>query len=697
MGIFTAVILLSWLAKTLLLTSQMLASLTLLQRLFLDSLALLLVVPAIYYAWRLGSGIRRKLLWKIRRRLILVHTFIGFIPILLVVIILNVAGILLYYQLINYLIANQIKIHTTQIQGFNLTLGNRMEEVLAAPGVDLTSVKAIIAKDIKYLLATYPSGEVTVHISGLSMDRRTAWRFSQSGSEVQRDYSVPDWARTGKFSGLSAAFFKPSDLRLEPRTALEKMKQSLFLKSLVFGGAKSQIPFSLELSVPFDRQMLDRLKAALGSDLLLAEGVALSELQVIQMNPEVLQQNILAATFDFESDARRLNGPVWSVLLSPISWETGTTSRAVSSDVLFVEISTVKLLQNVLRSGSSESRTIFGVLQIVIGFFLAVEILSLVIGLLLTRSITHAVYNLDRGTEFIKRGDFTHRIVVRSDDQLGALAQSFNQMTEYIEDLVKERVQKERLERELEIAKEVQEQSFPRQAPRIGRLDLRGLCLPARVVSGDYYDFLPLGKDRLGMALGDICGKGISAALLMANLQATLRSIVLNLTEPPYIAAETETVDGAVARLIGRLNRQIYNYTAANKFASFFYAVYDDVTMSLTYCNAGHNAPLYFNRKGVHHLSVGGTVIGIFPDALYAQETIILAPGDVIITYTDGITESVNEYGEEFGENRLMRLVEENLSRSAAEIEKIIIDRVSSWTFEEERHDDMTLLIGKIL
>jgi sigma-B regulation protein RsbU (phosphoserine phosphatase) len=268
-------------------------------------------------------------------------------------------------------------------------------------------------------------------------------------------------------------------------------------------------------------------------------------------------------------------------------------------------------------------------------------------------------------------------------------------MTEYVQSLVKERVQKERLERELEIAKEVQEQLFPRQAPQMGRMELTGLCLPARVVSGDYYDFLRFNVDRLGLALGDICGKGISAALLMANLQATLRSNVIQYFRDSG-QLDQGAANGTVANVVRRLNEQIYSYTSSNKYASFFYAVYDDRELSLTYCNAGHNPPLYFSDNGWQRLLTGGTVVGIFPDAEYEQETLRLTAGDLLVAYTDGIVESVNEYGEEFGEERLVDIIQQHRGMSADELQKIVVERVLDWAYEEERDDDMTLIVAKI-
>ncbi len=500
-----------------------------------------------------------------------------------------------------------------------------------------------------------------------------------------------------EFSGLVVEDLQPDVYRAGDARNGEETRGRLYLRSLVFSDFRPDYPFSLEISVPFDKYLLDRLKAALGHEMLLADRVAASGLNVILQSVDQLGKNTLSATFDLDKVQSATSRSLWSIILFPVSWNTGSETGSGDAQVLFVELSTSKLIQNVFRSETNVSKTILGVLQIVVGFFLIVEVISIVVGIVLTKSITNAVHNLYRGTEFVKRGDFNHRIVVKSDDQLGALAASFNQMTEYVQALVKERVQKERMERELEIAKDVQEQLFPRQAPRMNRMELTGMCLPARVVSGDYYDFLQFSPESIGMALGDICGKGISAALLMANLQATLRSNVMNLKKASGKPVATSNEDkGTVAKIVKLLNEQIYAFTSANKFASFFYAVYDDLHPARTYCNAGHNPPLYFSDSSIRRLSTGGTVVGIFPDAEYEEETIQMHSGDLFLAYTDGIVESLNEYGEEFGEERLIQLIQRHRNLSADDIQKRIVEEVLGWSYEEERDDDMTIIVGKI-
>jgi sigma-B regulation protein RsbU (phosphoserine phosphatase) len=682
MGIFTLVLIVLMILRSLWLTDQTLSPT---QAYSLNLLWFLFAVPALYYTWKLCALIRRRLLWKISRRLVLSHTLIGAIPVLLVVVILYISVLLLYYQFSYYLIENQIGMHAAQLYAYNLSLSEGLQQAPFRP----RAVRSLLDQDAKYLLGAYPNAAVVIRITNPATGRVDIYATRGLDPDRVQEYQAPQWLQNEDFSGLVVEDAQPEVYATDAGAAAEATSR-LYLRSIVFSETLAGVMYSIETSVPVDSYLLERFKAALGLDLILAEAVDISGLSILQ-DTTSLSENILSATFDQEEDQER---QIWSILLYPVSWISGTEKDAAESDVLFVELSAAKLVQTVFSADSTGSQqvsqTILGVLQIVVVFFLTLELISLVIGILLTKSITNAVYNLDRGTAFVKRGDFSHRIVVKSKDQLGALANSFNQMTEYVQDLVKDRVRRERLERELEIAKEVQEQLFPRRAPQMNRLELAGLCLPARVVSGDYYDFLPFNVDEMGLALGDICGKGISAALLMANLQATLRSNVFSTDNKQEDMGKHE-----VAGVVSVLNHQICAFTSANKFATFFYALYNDRRTTLTYCNAGHNPPLYFDGDGFRRLSTGGTVVGIFPDAEFEQETIELHPGNILLAYTDGIVESVNEYGEEFGEERLVTLVQENRDLSADQIQKTIVSRVLDWAFEEERDDDMTLILAK--
>ncbi|HEX4770710.1 MAG TPA: SpoIIE family protein phosphatase [Bryobacteraceae bacterium] len=337
------------------------------------------------------------------------------------------------------------------------------------------------------------------------------------------------------------------------------------------------------------------------------------------------------------------------------------------------------------------------VIDVLIGIailFLFVEIAALLVGVSLSRRITGAVHALYEGTRQVMGGDFSHRIAVTNRDQLGDLARSFNQMTGHIERLLISEKERERLQAEIEIAREVQTQLYPRgSVPRAG-LHLTARCDPARMVSGDYYDYALIQKNQLGFAIGDVAGKGISAALLMATIQAALRAQVSH--APPMIAndcASTPEINSAA--LVSSLNKQVFAHTSPEKYATFFFALYDDANSTLTYTNAGHLAPLLFRNGSVVPLDSNGTVIGAFANAKYDESCVTLECDDLLVCYTDGITEPENAYGEMFGEERLIALVKKHLHGDNDEIIRIVFEAVRSWTGVPELSDDMTLLLAR--
>ena len=326
--------------------------------------------------------------------------------------------------------------------------------------------------------------------------------------------------------------------------------------------------------------------------------------------------------------------------------------------------------------------------------FFLVEVVSLVIGGRLTRSITGAVHNLYEGTQRVRVGDFSHRIEVKGNDQLAELGHSFNRMTENLERLVEVAKEKERLQGEIEIAREVQNQLYPKSVPVSKTLKLTAGCRPARMVSGDYYDYLNLEEPRLALAIGDVAGKGISAALLMATVQSSMRA---------QLRAGREAAAGGIpaglspAALVSRLNQQLHAYTSPEKFSTFYFAVYDDTTGLMTYANAGHVPPMLVRGGAVERLEVTGTIVGAFPFARYEESSLQLQPGDLLVCFTDGITEPENEYGEMFGEERLTELLLRHERAEGEEIIEAVMEAVRHWTGSPELQDDMTMLVARRL
>jgi sigma-B regulation protein RsbU (phosphoserine phosphatase) len=391
----------------------------------------------------------------------------------------------------------------------------------------------------------------------------------------------------------------------------------------------------------------------------------------------------------------------WPFTVPVFDWKTGESEDGLLIVKTRPSLMNGRLFSNLGTDLEQYPLTILGSVGIL---FLLVIAGSLVVGIRLTASITGAVNDLYEGTERINRGDFSYRIPVRSRDQLSGLAESFNTMTVSLERLIQESKEKERLQSELEIASQVQRQLFPKQLPSMRGLELAGICRPARVVSGDYYDFMAFDENRLALAIGDIAGKGISAALIMAGIQSALHA---QLHQARSARAVGQHVLGEAlpvmspgmspATLVAQLNRQLCESTSASTFATFFYATYDDSSGQLTYTNAGHLPPLVVGKHGARKLGRGGLVLGIMPDAAYEQETVLLHPGELLVLYTDGITEPENSYGGEFGEDRLLDLILKMRDRSPREVAQAILQAVEEWSDSPEAADDMTLLVARRL
>lgn len=260
------------------------------------------------------------------------------------------------------------------------------------------------------------------------------------------------------------------------------------------------------------------------------------------------------------------------------------------------------------------------------------------------------------------------------------------EISELAHSLAREAAQRERNEREMEIAREVQQRLFPQQIPQIAGLSLAGMCRPALGVGGDYYDFIELDDGRLGLAIGDVSGKGISAALLMASLRASLRGMTLDSPSD-------------FARMMQKVNRLVYEASANNRYATFFFATYNPATRELRYVNAGHNPPLLVRAGSAEilRLDAGGMVVGLLPTADYIEQSVKVNPGDLLIAYTDGISEAMTVEDEEWGEERMLGASAQcRQGASAPEVLDAIFRAADDFTAGAPQHDDMTLLIMKL-
>jgi phosphoserine phosphatase RsbU/P len=246
-------------------------------------------------------------------------------------------------------------------------------------------------------------------------------------------------------------------------------------------------------------------------------------------------------------------------------------------------------------------------------------------------------------------------------------------------------VERERIAREMEIAREVQERLFPQRLPVLEGVNLAGACRTVFGVGGDYYDAFEIG---LGLAVGDVSGKGISAALLMAGLRACLRTM-------------TRTTSGELPELMALLNRLIYEASAINRYATFFFGVFDPIACSFHYVNAGHNPPVLLRKSASGsdewlRLECGGAVIGLLPEASYEEGSLVLHPGDVLLAYTDGISEAMNSAEEEWGEEAMFLTAQHSYDGTADDIVKAIFTAADVFAGGAPQHDDMTVLVMKV-
>jgi len=397
----------------------------------------------------------------------------------------------------------------------------------------------------------------------------------------------------------------------------------------------------------------------------------------------------------------------WVTFVDYRDWNTGQTgSLVVSTQLSIAEIyDRISATQGLIGNRSVGQAILLVLLVVVGGLFLVIEVIALLVGLALAKSITGSVHALFTGTERVRQGDFTHKIAVKARDQLGELAESFNQMTASIEDLLRQAAEKKRLEEELRIAREIQMSLLPQGPLTMPGLSVTALCVPAREVGGDYYDFLPLDDHRVGVLIADVSGKGTSAALYMAEL----KGLVLSLSQ----------IHPSPRELLIRANRIIADNLDARSFITMTYGIVDTRARTLTYARAGHTPLIYVpgpasdgsrvrlaggNDAGgrVMILAPDGMVLGLKLDngemfeRLLEESTIPLHAGDVCLLFTDGISEAMNDRDDCFGEARLGTLIEEHAHLPSDELRERLLREIDAFVGGAPQHDDMTMILLKI-
>ncbi len=656
---------------------------------FLSGLAIVLLALA-GFRW-----LRTQLLWRLRNRLIVTYVFIGVIPVFLLVVISLITLYLLAGQFASYVVTSDIATHLRSMEAANRAIAHHLVTQISGGGK----------------LDGGMLGRARLHRPEWSRRQVCGWYESQS----QPYCSGPEGA-----APFNTAAFVNDNFR-----EIIRDQGGLYLRTatVIEAGPESLRVVSSE---PLDKSLMQEIAAELGEITLLQpkpsatipgdknqQGILINSGEMVSEDGRHFEPTFTAGTLPPASSAVDPE-IIFGAQLMVVDWASATGERQ-RTGALGVHTRPSVLYARLFAALGNYAQVLEYILRSIAILFAIVVALALVVGWKLTRSITSAVGQLYEGTKHINRADFSHRIPVQSNDQLATLANSFNSMTTSIEKLVQEQKEKQRLEGELAIAQEVQAQLYPKLITQLESLEVHGFCLPARTVSGDYYDFLALNSDKLMLAVGDISGKGISAALMMATIHSAVRAYSiedvpvrrgLTAREPVAVAAggsglilapasESRARDVSPAALLTLLNHQLYESTPAAKYATLFLGIYDGATRRLTYANGGHLPPILISEDGSSRLlDCGGTVVGLFDNLSFPEATVQLCPGDVLVAYSDGVTEPENDYGE-FGEERLIHLVRANRHLPLERITEIVTAAVADWIGENEQPDDVTLVLAR--
>jgi sigma-B regulation protein RsbU (phosphoserine phosphatase) len=624
--------------------------------------------------------LRSRVLWRLRNRLIVTYVFIGVIPVFLQVMISLITLYLFAGQFASFVVTSDIATHLRSMEAANRAIAHHLATQIS------------------------DGGKLDADILSRTRPRRADWSRRQVCAWC-RDHPQPYCSGPENAPRFDFPSFIVDDFR-----DLVSDHGTLYLRTATVFAAE---PESLRviLSEPLDKEFVEKIAGDLGRIAVYGTespiaGQDASDPLLTFGDGKQRQQTFSAGTippatsaFDHEITLR--------IPLPVVDWATG--ERRPVGAIAEVDTRSSMLYATLFGARGDYAKGLETILALIAIGFAIVVVLALIVGTKLTRSITSAVDQLYEATKHINRADFSHRITVHSSDQLATLANSFNSMTTSIEKLVREQKEKQRLEGELAIAQEVQAQLYPKLIAQLETLEVHGFCRPARTVSGDYYDFLALNSDKLMLAVGDISGKGISAALLMATIHSAVRAYTIEdvpvLRESATVgaaggstlvlASESRGADASPATLLALLNHQLYESTPAAKYATLFLGIYDGATRRLIYGNGGHLPPIVISADGSSQLlSCGGTVVGLFDNLSFPEATVQLRPGDVLVAYSDGVTEPENDYGE-FGEERLIQLVRENRHLPLERITGIVTTAVADWIGDNEQPDDVTLVLAR--
>jgi sigma-B regulation protein RsbU (phosphoserine phosphatase) len=660
-------------------------------------IALVAVVPPTI--WQL---VRKRMLWSLRNKLVLTYLLIGLAPVVLFVTLVVITGYIAAGQFAIHLADSRLQAELTLMSGENLHRAGRIAQMMEGqlPLGAIEDTDRTGALDIPTLRV---HRDIEVFVNGAPVALGPAVRG-------KTPLGLPPWA-----TELPGGVYHD----------LVSDGGDLYLAAIHQQRLNDGRMLSLVASMPVNTAVMNMIGSGLGVARLqpqstegaLRQDKAGAKKPAAAIAPSTVTERPWISGGTEPEPANMADVRVgFTSTVQMTDWGTGERGN-----VLIAVNSRPSLLYNQLF-GASLSGIVTSVIRIALVLlcliFGLIELLALVMAIRLSRTITASVADLYKATLQIDRGELDHQIVVKRDDQLAELSQSFNRMTGSLKRLLVEQKEKERLQNELSIAQEVQANLFPHRIHNLEALELHGVCRPARSVSGDYYDFLVFHREAhdgqpcrmetgVAIAIGDISGKGISAALLMATLHSAVRAyrfageeLVYSESSVAGLTASREEQGGdalfeSPGRILSLLNRHLYRSTQPEKYATLFLAHYDSASAVLTYSNAGQLPPLVLSLDGsITRLDKGGTVVGLMDGMRYEEGRLQMQSGDILVCYSDGVTEPENDFGE-FGEERLMEVVMRYRDQPLHVISSQVMQALDAWIGAEEQPDDITLVLAR--
>ena len=656
------------------------------------SLALLFAFA--YGVTRFAVWAKRRLLWRVRRKLILSYVFVGVVPALLVITFFLLAGLILAFNVSSYLVQSRIRNVTDQARFLAQTVQLELQRTTNAAAVAETLERRQSSIETRYpflSIAIVPLADLSCDVEPVRAARvpralPVALPISAGPwGHLDPPATLPTWVGCDGFSGLIAY-----NAAATAGQAVEEEQTRLVMRAV----AVPEVPnptWAVVLDMPLSTTIEQRIQQE--------TGIRVGEVSAILAGgvQPVIGRPIEDRPID-EDDGPQLSlrQARWVVFLDHVDWATGKPESVSAGIVIntFEVFDRISVVSPVGLGQMNFGQLLLFVLALVGGLFLIIQFVALVIGFVLARQVTGAVHDLFTGTQHVRAGDFGHQIPVRARDQLGELAESFNLMTHEVTTLLGEMAEKGRLEQEMFAAREIQQKLLPAGPLRVTGLAVSAFCEPAREVAGDYYDFLPITDSMLGLLIADVAGKGLAAGLYMAQLKVIVQSLSRLHHEPKeFLMAVNKVVS---ANLDGK------------SFITMSYGVIDVERREMTFARAGHcplihvpaNQPAGMRKARL--LVPDGLVVGLQIDdgtmfeSILKEQTIALEPGDLVVWFTDGISETMNEAFDCFGEERLAQVVEQYAHLPFEQLRSYILAELRAFAGGADQHDDMTMILMKI-